>query len=86
MEKSKAPSQWKNDPRARCLTNAQREGMNALPELRKRIRQACLTPPAKDQAAPYPDGQKPGVALQAAVRSAIPGTRLPNAQVSASGG
>lgn len=53
---NKAPSQWKNDPRARCLTNAQREGIDALPELRKLIRQACLTPPAKDQAAPYQTG------------------------------
>jgi hypothetical protein len=52
---NKAPSQWPNDPRVRCLTRAQRGGYDALPELRKCIRQACLKQP-KDAGAPYQTG------------------------------
>jgi hypothetical protein len=64
---NKAPSQWaqwmrKGDPRQKgdlrtnCLARAQRIGVDALPELRRLIHQACFTPrpPAEDPKTPDP--------------------------------
>ncbi len=43
---NKAPSQWApDDPRVAALAAARRTGDDALPELRRVIHRACLTPP-----------------------------------------
>jgi len=55
---NKAPSQWKrDDPRVKALADAQRDGIDALPQLRKRIHGACfMPPPPKDPNAAYQTG------------------------------
>ena len=55
---NKAPSQWKGgDPRVKALTDAQKAGIDALPELRKCIHKACFMPwPPIHPNAPYQFG------------------------------
>jgi len=55
---NKAPSQWKSDdPRVKALADARRQGIDALPELRRCIHRACFTPmPPKDPKASYQTG------------------------------
>jgi hypothetical protein len=54
---NKAPSQWKNDPRAAALADAQRDGIDALPRLRTCIHDACFrNAPSQDASAAYQSG------------------------------
>jgi hypothetical protein len=55
---NKAPSQWPaGDPRVKAMSDAQRQGTDALPALRKCIHGACFAPPpSADPNAPYQAG------------------------------
>jgi hypothetical protein len=55
---NKAPSQWSaKDPRVEALAKAKETGKDALPQLRKLIHAACLSPaPPADPAAAYQAG------------------------------
>ena len=54
---NKAPSQWKrDDPRVAALVEAQENGTDALPQLRKCIYKACFPQPAKDPRATFQAG------------------------------
>jgi hypothetical protein len=54
---NRAPSQWKADPRAKALSDAARDGTDALPQLRKIIHEACFV------FKPQPQGTQTGLSL-----------------------